>query len=105
MLRSFWNASNTKDSTNDKEPIITPKIQRLDLGVRKLGGSDIDLSNPYGNKAKHFVGYTKSFNAVSFPCNHKTIGATFEAIQTMHLSFANERKTQVGWATIIGQKT
>jgi hypothetical protein len=42
MLRFSWNVSNTKDSTNGKEPSRAPKIQRLDLGVRKLGGSDID---------------------------------------------------------------
>jgi hypothetical protein len=94
-----------KDCRNDKEPTIALKIQRLDLGVRKLGRSDIDWSNPYGNKVTHFVGCIESFNVVNFSCNHKTIGATFEAIQTMHVSFVNEGKTQVGWPTIIGQKT
>jgi hypothetical protein len=101
MLRSSWNASNTKDSTNSKEPTRTPKIQRLDLGVRKLGGSDIDWSNPYGNKATHFISCTKSLNVVNSSCNKKKIGATSEVIRTMHVSFTNEGKTQVGWATII----
>jgi hypothetical protein len=35
MLRYFWSAFDMKDSTNGKKPIITPRIQRLDLGVRK----------------------------------------------------------------------
>jgi hypothetical protein len=42
MLRSFWNTSDTKDYTNDKERIGAPRIQRLDLGVKKHGGNDID---------------------------------------------------------------
>jgi hypothetical protein len=39
------------DSTNDKEPIGTLKIQRSDLGVRKPKGSDINWYNPYENLA------------------------------------------------------
>jgi hypothetical protein len=31
-----------KDSTNGKEPIITPKIQRLNLSAKTIKGSDID---------------------------------------------------------------
>jgi hypothetical protein len=31
-----------KDSINGKEPTKTPRIRRLDLSVKKLGGSDID---------------------------------------------------------------
>ncbi len=104
MLRSSWNAFNTKDSTNGKNPTRTFKIQRLDLGVKKLGISDIDWSNPYGNKATHFIGCIESLNAVNSPCNHKKIGATSEAIWTMHVSFTNEGKTQVGSAIIIGEK-
>jgi hypothetical protein len=44
-----------KDSINGNEPIITPRTQRLDLGTRKLRGSDINWSNPYGDQATHFV--------------------------------------------------
>jgi len=101
----FLNVSNTKDSTDGKEPTRTPKIQRLDLGVRKLRGSDIDWFDPYGNKTTHFIDCIKSLNVVNSSCNHKKIGATFEAIRTMHVSFTNEGKIQVGWVTIIGQKT
>jgi hypothetical protein len=39
-----------KDSTNGKEPTGTPRIQRLDLGVRTHRGSDINWSNPYEYK-------------------------------------------------------
>jgi hypothetical protein len=42
VLRSSWNTFDTKDSTNGKEPIKTPKKQRLNLGARKLRGSDIN---------------------------------------------------------------
>jgi hypothetical protein len=42
MLRSSWNTFDTKDSKNGKEPIRTPRIQRLNLGAKKLGGNDID---------------------------------------------------------------
>jgi hypothetical protein len=42
MLKSSWIAYNMKDSTNDKEPTRARKIQRLDLNVKKLGGSDIE---------------------------------------------------------------
>jgi hypothetical protein len=31
-----------KDSKNGKEPTKAPKIRKLDLGARKLGGSDMD---------------------------------------------------------------
>jgi hypothetical protein len=31
-----------KDSTNGKEPIITPKIQRSNLSAKIFRGSDID---------------------------------------------------------------
>jgi hypothetical protein len=42
MQRFSWNAFNMNDSTNGKEPTRATKIQRLDLGVRKLVRSDID---------------------------------------------------------------
>jgi hypothetical protein len=38
-----------KDSKNGKKPTRTPKIQILDLRARKLGGSNMDWSNPFGD--------------------------------------------------------
>jgi hypothetical protein len=37
-----------KDSSNGIEPIGAPIIQKPMLGVRKLGGSDMDEYNPCG---------------------------------------------------------
>jgi hypothetical protein len=53
VLKSSWNASMTKDSTNGIKPIGAPRIQKLVLGVRKQGG--INMSNPCGDQATHFV--------------------------------------------------
>jgi len=42
------NASLTKKNfTNGIEPIYAPRIWKLVLNVKKLGGSDMDKSNPY----------------------------------------------------------
>ncbi len=57
------------------------------------------------NQATHFVGCTKSLNAENCYCNCKKIGTTFDAGPTVCISFANKGKTQIGWATIIGQRT
>jgi hypothetical protein len=65
------NASNMKDSTKGKKPTKAPKTQRLNSCVRKLGGSDIDWFNPYGDQMTHFVRCTKSFNAPNFSYNRK----------------------------------
>jgi hypothetical protein len=43
----------TKDFTNGIEPIGASRIQKLVLGVRKHGGSD--MFNPCGNQATYFV--------------------------------------------------
>ncbi len=43
-------------------------------------------------------------NAPNFSCNHKKIGNTFEAKPILHISSANEGKTQVGWAITLRQK-
>jgi len=51
-----------KNSTNGKEPTKTSRKWKLDLGAKKLGGSDIDQSNSYENQPTHFVGYTKNPN-------------------------------------------
>jgi hypothetical protein len=60
-----------KDSTNGKKPIRTPWIQKLDLGVRKPGGSDIDWSNFCRDQATHFVGCTESPNVPNSFYNRK----------------------------------
>jgi len=49
VLRYSWSTFDTKDSTNGKEPTGTLRIQRPNLGVRKLGGSDIDGFNFCGD--------------------------------------------------------
>ncbi len=93
-----------KDSTNRKKPTRTPRIQRLDLGVRKLGRIDIDLFNPYGDQTTHFVDYIKSFNASNSSYNCKKKGNTFEEKSIMCVSFVNEGKTRIGWAVTVGQR-
>ncbi len=40
MLRSFWNAYDTKDFINGKKFIGTPNIWRSDLGAKKPRGND-----------------------------------------------------------------
>ncbi len=104
VLRSLWNASDTKDSTNGKKLIGTPRIWKPNSSVRKFGRHDINWSNPYGDHAKHFVGCTKSLNAINSSCNHKK-GTTSKAWPTMCISSTNEGKTQVGWSITIGWGT
>jgi hypothetical protein len=41
VLKSFWNAFDT-NSTNCKKFIGTPRIQKLNFGVRKPGKNDIN---------------------------------------------------------------
>jgi hypothetical protein len=89
MSRSFWNAFDTKDSTDGKEPIGAPRIWILDSSVRKPRGSDIDWFNLSGNQATHFVGYNESLNAPKKICNRKKIGSTFEVRLIMHVSSTN----------------
>jgi hypothetical protein len=38
-------------------------MRKLELGIRKLGGSDIKWSNPYEEQTTHFVGCIESPNA------------------------------------------
>jgi hypothetical protein len=42
VLRPSWSAYDMRDSTNVKEPTGTPRIRKLNLGVKKPRGSDID---------------------------------------------------------------
>ncbi len=91
-----------KDSTNDKKPTKTPRIRRPNLNVKKLGGSDINWSKPYGNQVTHFVSGTKSLRQTPFIIIKK--GNTFEVGPTMCVSIANERKTQVEWVVVVAQR-
>lgn len=45
----------TKNSTNGIEFISAPKIRKLVLCVKKLGGSDMDKFNPCGDQITHFM--------------------------------------------------
>jgi len=36
------------------------KIGKLNLGVKKCKGIDIDWSNPCGDQATHFIGYIEN---------------------------------------------
>ncbi len=86
------------------DPISAPKIQKLELGVRKPQRNDIKWSNPWGDQATHFVGCTERPNADNYSYNRKKVGTTSDGGPIICVSFAKKRKTQVGWATIIGQK-
>jgi hypothetical protein len=61
----------TNNSMNDLDYTNVPKIQKPMLRVRKPKGSDIEWSNPCGDKATHFVGFIKSPNVENSSCNHK----------------------------------
>jgi hypothetical protein len=67
----------TNDSMNDLDPTNAPKIQKLELGVRKPRRSDIKWSNPYGDQATHFNDYTESPSLENSSYNHIKIRATF----------------------------
>jgi hypothetical protein len=81
------------NSPNGKEPTGTPRIRKLDSGVKKLRGSDIDWLNPYGNQATHFVSFTKSLNVPNSSNNHKKTNNTFEVGLIMCISSTNKGKT------------
>jgi hypothetical protein len=77
----------------------------LNLGVRKLRGSDTYWFNPCGNQVTHFINCTKNLNAPNSSCNCKKTNNTFEARPIMCVSVASERKTQVGWVVAVGRRT
>ncbi len=93
-MRSSQSTSDTKDSTNGKKPIGAPRIRRLDLGVKQLGGSDIDWFNPYENQTKHFTGCIESPNVPNSFCNHKKTSNTFEVgpIMLYHMPMKEKHK-------------
>jgi hypothetical protein len=72
--------------------------------VRNLRGSDIKWSNPYGDQITHFIGCIKSPNVEKIYCNHKKIVTSLNARPIIFVSSANERKTQIGLADVVGQK-
>lgn len=79
MLRSFWNAFLTKDSTNGIECIGAPKTYETHmLGVKKSRGCDMDGFNCYGNQATHFVGWMENSNVTNFIRYCKKIGTIFD---------------------------
>jgi hypothetical protein len=55
VMGSLRNAFMTKNSTNGIEPISAPKIRKLVLCVKKLGGSDMHKFNPCGDQVTHFI--------------------------------------------------
>jgi hypothetical protein len=87
-----------KDSINGKIPTITPKIRRSDIGVKKLKGSGINWSNPYGDQATHFVDYMKSPNAPNSSYNHtkKVTHLKQDQLCEYHLPM-NEEQNKVGY--------
>jgi hypothetical protein len=74
--------------------IGVPKIWKLELGVRKLGGNDIELSNPFGDQATHFTGCTKSPNVDNSSYNHKNVGTSFDVGPTICVSSTKEGKNK-----------
>ncbi len=94
MMKSSQNTFDIKDSTDGKKPIGALKIRKSDLGVKKLGGSDIDQFNPYEDQAKHFMGCIESPNVPNSSCNHEKTSNTFEARPTMlyHMPMKEKHK-------------
>jgi hypothetical protein len=70
------------------------------LRIRKLGGSDLEWSNPCGDQTSHFVGYTKSPNVQNSCNNCKKTKTTSYARSNIYISSINERKTQVRWVIV-----
>ncbi len=102
-VKVFLEHFDIKDSTNGKEHTKAHRIQRLDLGVRKHEGSDIDQSNPYGGWVVILLATLKVLMLQTPPIIAKKKN-TFERGPTMYISFANEGKTQVKWAIVVGWK-
>ncbi len=96
VMGSCWNASMTKNSTNGIEPINAPKIWKLMLCVKKLGGSDMDKFNPCGNQVTHFINQMESPNVANSIYNSKKMDITFKIWTTICISSESERKNQVG---------
>jgi len=87
------------------DPSDAPKIQKLELGVKKPRGSDIEWLNLCGHEVTHFVGCIGSLNVDNSSCNHKNVKTTFNMKLIIFVSSTKERKTQVRWVVVVGQKT
>lgn len=70
VLKSSWNASTTKDSTNGIKSINAFITWKLVLSVNVFGKNDMDGSNPCGDQTTHFVSWVESPNVTNFACNH-----------------------------------
>jgi hypothetical protein len=79
-------------------PIGAPKIWKPKSKIWKPRGSDIKWSNPWGDQATHFVGYTKRLYAKNSSYNHKNAKKTFDVQPTICVSSTEEEKTQIRWA-------
>jgi hypothetical protein len=49
---------------NDLDPTDVPKIQKLELRIRKPKRNDTKWFNPCGDQTTHFVGCTKSLDVI-----------------------------------------
>jgi len=78
---------------NGLDPTSVPKVQKPKLGIRKLRGSDLERSNPCGDQAAHFIGYTESPNAQNYCCNCEKTRTTSYARPTICISSTNKGKT------------
>jgi hypothetical protein len=81
-----------------------PKIQKPESEVKKRIRSDIKWSNLCGDQVTYFVDWTKNPHVENSCYNRKKIRTTFHARHIICVSPTNEGKTQIWWATIIGQK-
>jgi hypothetical protein len=79
-----------------------PKIQKLESGIRKLGGHDIEWSNLLENQATNFNGYIESPNVDNSSYNRKNVRTTSNVGLTICVSSAKERKAQIGWVVVVG---
>jgi hypothetical protein len=74
------------------DPTNATKIQKPKSRIRKLGGTDIEWSNPCGNQATHYIGYTKSFNANNSCYDHRNTKTTSDVGPTICVSSTKESK-------------
>ncbi len=86
-------------------PPMHPKYKHLNWELKKLKGSDIEWLNLCGHQVTHFVGCIRSLNVDNSFCNHKNVKTTFDMKLIIFVSSTKERKTQVRWVVVVGQKT
>jgi hypothetical protein len=83
---------------------LCTKIWKPKSRVRKLGGNEIEWSNPWGFQTTHFTDYIERPNTNNYSYNRKNVGTTFDARPIICVSSAKERKTQVRWVVVIRWK-